>query len=1453
MPVASGSEGEERSSVTGAWRAFGKVFATLAVVTLIFVVWYWGYYSSRHAELVRRHYHELANASRQASARLDGVIRHVQTYQVLDDGAHGRGPFSKESDGLQELTSNPLVELRERLPSCARRVDRYDDGVDLYITGDADNLWFHVGSESCCEDAKESPGATCGSSKAADVLRPLLDLELFDRVLLVEQPSEDREGRWRWRFPSARTSQSRPIVLLDRDRRGVAPVSLRTILAALDPAVAEQEETTSDGRQRENGAGTPLLEAITGENSSTPLTPLRLVEYEGGRSLLFVQPLERFGRFSNASDTETGSRWWVLGLASETTMAREAMRLSPQVVIALFFVLVLLAASWAILRLFEMGERERLSVADARLVVCSCLLGAGVLTGLVLAVFSSLRTHAAHDRELMRVYADISRKLKAELDAMNHDTVGVRKALFGNDSRASTTIEQLEECAAPCRESCTVAACFEGNPPPVGKSKKEREVECQEKVSKRYDECVHTEPWRPACANDRERGERECQQREREREAIEDLRKRRTTEKCQAKCAESCTHEIFRSHMEAWLHRWSPGYPSFSTLVLLGSDGRVRANWQVAFREPYGLNHAADAPVCHHSLWRLVRSAAISQPVSDRRYFRDVQSRTRLWTLMDGEAAIEPVQSRRTGENTVILAVGVGREQRYMLFVAGTLMSAIDPVLPPGVGFAIVSDSGELLLHSDAARNGQENILEECQHDVGLEAAVASGNADFLDGTCWGRSQRLYVKGLENGGWRLVVSRDQSDIQALTGLVTGSWLFLFGCYATFYVLGLVLLQLFAPRFRAEWLWPDERLRRSYWEAAGVVGVLTVAFVVLASRVPALTMSVVLLVLPGLVFAYLRVKLREPGMRPSWPLYLCWTGLVVVPLVTLLAWLGGPAWMRRDDFEKALSGNPSYDVAFFASALCLVSATLGSWWESRTRRSGSQTPTAAYASMFVALVVILGVAPSAYLFADAHGEVLDAFRRRLSRTASASCRARDVRLRQELARAGVPEAQVSNRLAKDIDLYPTRLSAAADGVGCGVFDVAAESACREGDDPATRRLCLELEKRMCSRVSVLGLHGFPRLKLWESVRQEGLVGNGRVRVDPRTRCVKSTGSGSRGKEGWIARLVWPPTGVVVAVAVLVGSLALLVLTMLIRAIVTRLFLLDASVPYVKESEPPSTLWGHVYERRPGGPGGVAVTLDVAKYSTPDAFRTAAKRLDMHEVRQVILYVSAVELAEAAWRPVILEVLERLIFGTGTGVAVLCDTEALAALAESSRDVTRDARPSSLELDRWGQLFAALPEHDTYIVMAARPDLPSTRWWLAWAASTPRERLALAQFARERFFNPGSRTIVNRLALRGLVVRDRALRFREPEFGDFILDVVQPNELARWEGAGVPSAWSRIRLPLTWFAVLVGAFFLVTQRELAASVVGLLTAGAGVIPFLLRITGIGGRSNARVGEG
>jgi hypothetical protein len=122
---------------------------------------------------------------------------------------------------------------------------------------------------------------------------------------------------------------------------------------------------------------------------------------------------------------------------------------------------------------------------------------------------------------------------------------------------------------------------------------------------------------------------------------------------------------------------------------------------------------------------------------------------------------------------------------------------------------------------------------------------------------------------------------------------------------------------------------------------------------------------------------------------------------------------------------------------------------------------------------------------------------------------------------------------------------------------------------------------------------------------------------------------------------------------------------------------------------------------------------------------------------------------------------------------------------------------------------------------------------------WDACTRNEKLVLVQLASEAVVNPKQEATVRSLLQRGLLVRDPGLRIFNESFARFLMQIQDPDEVKRWERTADGISWAHSRWIVLGFLLLALLFLWATQRELFNSTITFLTAAVVGLPGLVKV--------------
>ena len=176
--------------------------------------------------------------------------------------------------------------------------------------------------------------------------------------------------------------------------------------------------------------------------------------------------------------------------------------------------------------------------------------------------------------------------------------------------------------------------------------------------------------------------------------------------------------------------------PTVNTMLWVRSKGEgvLKALWS---REPYPWKSP-----------KLGERKYVSRILADETFGGTIkkEQEVKFW--------IEPIFSWTTGDNSTVLSIESTADQssvernRDGPIVAALevkLSSLTDVGVPPGMGFAVIDQEGQVLFHSDSRRNLRENLFEETNRDGRLRQAVFARATTQFDGRYWGKDRRFRI------------------------------------------------------------------------------------------------------------------------------------------------------------------------------------------------------------------------------------------------------------------------------------------------------------------------------------------------------------------------------------------------------------------------------------------------------------------------------------------------------------------------------------------------------------------------------------------------------------------------------------------------------------------------------------------------------------------------------------
>jgi ABC-type multidrug transport system fused ATPase/permease subunit len=245
----------------------------------------------------------------------------------------------------------------------------------------------------------------------------------------------------------------------------------------------------------------------------------------------------------------------------------------------------------------------------------------------------------------------------------------------------------------------------------------------------------------------------------------------------------------------------NPPYRYFDTVAWIGPSGMQVAKWTT---KPYTTQYI---------------------PISGRAYFDNIRQGN-VYELGEHKFAFEPIVSRTTGRNVVEISKAVTGTPWIIAFDT-RLLSLMDPVLPAGFGYTIITNDGKVLFHSDEAHHLGENLFQECDEDTSLRSAVIGRGDRAMNVRYLGEDHRFFITTLQGfPDWSLIVFRNKQPLRSafFELLTTVSVLFLI--YGVILMTAFTIFYLFnVVNDRRAWLWPSEKKADIYRQSIFILLVL----------------------------------------------------------------------------------------------------------------------------------------------------------------------------------------------------------------------------------------------------------------------------------------------------------------------------------------------------------------------------------------------------------------------------------------------------------------------------------------------------------------------------------------------------------------------------------------------------------------------------------------------------
>jgi hypothetical protein len=444
-------------------------------------------------------------------------------------------------------------------------------------------------------------------------------------------------------------------------------------------------------------------------------------------------------------------------------------------------------------------------------------------------------------------------------------------------------------------------------------------------------------------------------------------------------------HDVQDLHGD--LLAWQPGllgaYPFAESFTLVRANGSTALRWTT---DKIALAPRDDSPrphvrrVLHGDLWPLPpprgRSSAGGSGGGGgaRAGFPPASDVGEPFT-------VDSLSSSISGVRLAVLAKPAAAGPDSGIAVATLslpMLSAIRPVTPPDLEFAVIDGSGAVLFHSDPERNKVENLFVETDQDLHLRSAVLARHRATLDLRYWGKDYRAAVEPVRGPPWTIVALRQMGALEAanVEGILTALVFLLL--YGGAFGAALAALALWRPGYRPEWLWPSPQRSNDYLRLLLLYVLLSVTFTAALVLLPGddrLVAAAGLMSLLVLVLGYLQLARRtwRPPARIAWAAGL----LLLCALLGLLLAPRGPAVQGPGALAAWL---PLVLVLPVVIGAAFVVVARPDWWLALIRRRRVAVAWA-HPTLGLLLLVLLAVLPAVATFKTAETIQVDNFVKR----------------------------------------------------------------------------------------------------------------------------------------------------------------------------------------------------------------------------------------------------------------------------------------------------------------------------------------------------------------------------------------------------------------------------------------------------------------------------------------
>jgi hypothetical protein len=473
-------------------------------------------------------------------------------------------------------------------------------------------------------------------------------------------------------------------------------------------------------------------------------------------------------------------------------------------------------------------------------------------------------------------------------------------------------------------------------------------------------------------------------------------------------------------------------YPYFEIAYWVGGDGQQVRKFDVRPAATPGVN-VSDLP-----FFKRIISDLESQSRSIDKASNNTKSGGDHEPLQFDSVYLHPQMSITTNEFVAGLAAPFSGNPKNKIRVEGLTMrpmSLVDPVLPPGFGFAVIDDQCRVLFHAESFKNLREDFCRESKQPTELQPWLFGGRNAAVDISYSGRPERAFITSLAPprfaAGRSFLVVFEESDHQMTPNLaIVLVCAILLGAYFALLLFGAIvhislrgpLHKIYVPRL----MWACAENSLGYLQIAAALGAILFLFWVFYLRLyeaPLLTLTFLVAALAPLL-AILKLRFRAT--------VLALFGRVLIYIsIAVLIMLAGFLLVHSPAFEEWWS-------VFVVLGISGMIAILLSGTFSRNLELTSKFPRAfeslklfarnhfglAYSIASLTVIAAVFLVPSVGCFKYAYDAVTELSLKHDEITLSERLAARKDRIVEyyHTVKVNNPRAEIHRRLAQPWDRY-----------------------------------------------------------------------------------------------------------------------------------------------------------------------------------------------------------------------------------------------------------------------------------------------------------------------------------------------------------------------------------------------------------------------------------------------